>query len=59
MLTLGTNSVPVLFAGLTPGLVGLYQINFQIPTGLADGSYNLQISQSGTLSNSTLLQIQQ
>ena len=58
-LTLGTNPIPVLFAGLTPGLVGLYQINFQIPTGLAAGSYNLQIAQDGVTSNSTLLQIQQ
>jgi hypothetical protein len=27
----------VLFSGLTPGLVGLYQVNFTVPEGLAIG----------------------
>ena len=36
-LTLNGSSVPVLFAGLTPGLVGLYQINMQVPAGLPWG----------------------
>jgi uncharacterized protein (TIGR03437 family) len=51
--------VDVQFAGLTPGLVGLYQINFQIPATLATGSYNLVITQNGVVSNSTLLQVAQ
>jgi uncharacterized protein (TIGR03437 family) len=33
----------VKFAGLTPTLGGLYQINFVIPSGLASGSATLEI----------------
>ena len=57
ILTLNNTMVPVAFAGLTPGLVGLYQINFQLPAPLADGNYELFISQSGTLSNQTVLAV--
>jgi uncharacterized protein (TIGR03437 family) len=35
---LGGIDVPVLFAGLTPGFVGLYQINAQVPEGVPAGS---------------------
>jgi uncharacterized protein (TIGR03437 family) len=57
-LTLNGNSVPVLFAGLTPGLVGLYQVNFQIPLDAKSGNYDLVLTQSGTPSNKTVLTIQ-
>jgi len=57
VLTLNGVTVPVLFAGLTPGLVGLYQIDFQVPQPLADGSYTLLITQSGTASNQTILPV--
>ncbi len=30
--------VPVVFSGLAPGFTGLYQVNFQIPTGTPSGS---------------------
>ena len=53
-LTIGGAPVPVLFAGLTPGLVGLYQINFQIPL-TASGNMRLEVSQAGFVSNSTVL----
>ena len=29
---------PFLFAGLTPGYVGLYQVNVQLPTGVTPGN---------------------
>ena len=41
VLTLNTTTIPVSFAGLAPGFVGLYQINFQVPAPLADGNYEL------------------
>ena len=58
VLTLNGATVPVQFAGLTPTLVGLYQINFQVPSNLATGNYNLSISVNGTASNQTVLAVQ-
>ncbi|MCU1259900.1 MAG: Ig domain protein group 2 domain protein, partial [Bryobacterales bacterium] len=34
---LGGNTLPVAFSGLTPGFVGLYQVNVSIPTGTPPG----------------------
>jgi len=56
-LTLGGKSVPVFFAGLTPGLVGLYQINLKIPDVDVDGNLVLTVSQDGDTSNSTILPV--
>jgi uncharacterized protein (TIGR03437 family) len=36
-LTVGNQTANVLFAGLTPGLAGLYQINFYVPLGTPAG----------------------
>jgi uncharacterized protein (TIGR03437 family) len=57
VLTLNDTPIPVLFSGLTPSLVGLYQINFQLPKPLGDGNYQLVISQSGVVSNQTVLAV--
>ena len=35
------------------------QINFQVPEAFTTGSYDLIITQSGTVSNKTILQVQQ
>jgi uncharacterized protein (TIGR03437 family) len=56
-LTLAGKPVPVAFAGLTPGLVGLYQINLQIPDVDVDGNLVLTVSQNGDTSNSTILPV--
>ena len=49
--------MPVLFAGLTPSLVGLYQINLQVPAGLPSGNFELVVSQTGVVSNTTVLPV--
>ena len=55
-VTIGGQPAVVQFAGLTPGLVGLYQVNVQIPSGLASGSsVPLVISQDGVPSNTVTL----
>ncbi|MDE3197432.1 MAG: DVUA0089 family protein, partial [Acidobacteriota bacterium] len=52
-LSLNGENVPILFGGLTPGLVGLYQINFQVPGGIPDGDLPLIVTQDGVESNQT------
>jgi len=42
----GSNSATVSFAGLAPGLAGLYQINVQIPSTTTAGDHLLDISAS-------------
>jgi uncharacterized protein (TIGR03437 family) len=59
LLTMNGAHVPIAFAGLTPTLVGLYQINFQVPASIPTGNYELVISQSGIVSNKTILQVKQ
>jgi uncharacterized protein (TIGR03437 family) len=59
VVTLNGNPINVLFAGLAPGLVGLFQINIQVPAGLATGNYNLLLTQSTAVSNTTVLPVQQ
>jgi uncharacterized protein (TIGR03437 family) len=60
MPTLTINGTPsaIAFAGLTPGLVGLYQMNFQVPSGLPAGDITLVVTQSGQPSNQTVLPYQ-
>jgi uncharacterized protein (TIGR03437 family) len=47
------------FAGLTPGFIGLYQVNVLIPTGTPPGlGLSVAIRQDGVSSNTTLVAIQ-
>jgi hypothetical protein len=55
VLTLNGAVYPIAFAGLTPGLVGLYQMNFQVPAGLPAGNLAMVVNQNGALSNQTVL----
>jgi trimeric autotransporter adhesin len=41
---LGTTAVSSLYAGVSPGTAGLYQLNIQIPAGLADGDYPIVLN---------------
>jgi uncharacterized protein (TIGR03437 family) len=56
-LTLNGRTVPVDFAGLTPGSVGLYQINFEVPEGTPGGNVVLVVSQAGSSSNAATLPV--
>jgi uncharacterized protein (TIGR03437 family) len=56
-LTLNGNTVPVDFAGLAPGSVGLYQINFEVPEGTPGGNLVLVVCQAGSISNAATLPV--
>jgi uncharacterized protein (TIGR03437 family) len=57
-MTINGEPYPILFAGLTPGMVGLYQVNFQVPAALPTGNLKLVITQNGQGSNQTILPYQ-
>jgi uncharacterized protein (TIGR03437 family) len=48
----------VLFAGLTPGFIGLYQVNFQVPADAQSGDRKLEIFQGGVAANTGVLPVQ-
>jgi uncharacterized protein (TIGR03437 family) len=52
MVQIGGTTVVPDFAGLTPGFVGLYQVNVKLPADLAPTSYQLRLSAKGNTSNS-------
>jgi uncharacterized protein (TIGR03437 family) len=56
-LTLNGENVPVSFSGLTPTLVGLYQVNFQVPANTPNGDLQLVLTQTGGQSNFTVLPV--
>ena len=58
-LTIGGQNASIVYAGLTPGFAGLYQINFQVPDGLKSGDLDLVVMQSGQSSNTTQLRVSQ
>jgi uncharacterized protein (TIGR03437 family) len=58
VLTINGTQYPIAFAGLTPGLVGLYQLNFQVPSGLPAGDLTVVLTQNGQPTNQTVLPYQ-
>lgn len=52
--TLGTVNAPVLFAGMTPGLYGLMQVNITVPQGVS-GNVELQIGVGSEVTNRPLV----
>jgi uncharacterized protein (TIGR03437 family) len=49
--TIGGKNAPVSFAGLAPGLVGVFQVNAQVPS-LDAGQYPLTMTINGVQCNS-------
>ena len=55
-VAIANQTAPISFAGLTPFLVGLYQINFQVPAGAKTGTpLNVVVTQGGVTANVTTL----
>lgn len=46
-ITIGGQSCLVRFAGLAPGLAGVYQVNLVVPPGIASGEQDLVLTVSG------------
>jgi uncharacterized protein (TIGR03437 family) len=59
-VTIGGIPAPVIeYSGLAPGLVGLYQVNVQVPTGVTSGSaIPVVITVGGSVSNSVTIAVQ-
>ena len=54
----GTALAQVTFAGLTPGLAGVYQVNAVVPAGLRSGAQNLQWKIGTIASNPVTIWVQ-
>lgn len=58
-VTLDGVTTNVLYAGLTPFFVGLYQIDFQVPQNARSGDLNLVVMQGSVSANATELSVSQ
>jgi len=56
-LTVGTLNALIYFAGLTPGAVGLYQIDFQVPPNASAGNLQVVVQQGTITANITTLPV--
>lgn len=56
-VTLGGVVCNILYSGLAPDLVSVYQIDITVPSGLSAGNQTLQISMGGLLSNTAALAV--
>jgi uncharacterized protein (TIGR03437 family) len=58
-VVLGGAELPTAFAGLTPGLIGLYQVNVLLPTAMPPGLYlPFYLKQAAAISNTVTVAIQ-
>jgi uncharacterized protein (TIGR03437 family) len=56
-VSIGGREAEVVFAGLTPGSVGLYQINIRTPENLPSGVASLTVTQGDAASNTVTIPI--
>jgi uncharacterized protein (TIGR03437 family) len=56
-VTLDGLSAAVVFDGLTPGLVGLYQASIQVPVSIRDGDLVLAVEEQGIPGNRSILPV--
>lgn len=54
-VTIGSVSAPVSFAGLAPGFIGLYQVNVQVPQGVAAGDAVPVMLSIGAVASNTVV----
>jgi uncharacterized protein (TIGR03437 family) len=57
IVTVGNQNAQIYYAGLSPGLVGVYQINFAVPPSAPTGTLNVAISQGTAVANTTTLPV--
>jgi uncharacterized protein (TIGR03437 family) len=58
-VSIGGVSAKVLFSGLAPGFVGLYQINAVVPSGIPSGNaLPVTVSTGGVISNTVTMAVQ-
>lgn len=55
--TLGGRPIPVLYSGLLPGVVGVYQTNVQVPADFSATLAELRLEQGGASSNPHLVRV--
>jgi uncharacterized protein (TIGR03437 family) len=57
-VTIGGIAAKVLFSGLAPGYVGLYQVNVTVPAAAAGNAVPVVISMGGAMSNTVTIAAQ-
>lgn len=58
-VTVDSQNAEIVYAGLTPTGVGLYQIDFTVPSNARSGSLNVVVTQNGVSSNTGTLPVSQ
>jgi uncharacterized protein (TIGR03437 family) len=59
MVALGGAELTAAFAGLTPGLIGVYQVNVLLPTAMPPGLYlPIYLKQASAVSNTVTVAVQ-
>jgi uncharacterized protein (TIGR03437 family) len=57
-VTIGGQAASVVFSGLAPGLVGLYQINVVVPAGVGTGAQTITMAIGGVAAKSSNVRVQ-